>query len=84
MFRIELDVILYIQGEHDQALSLLEREMQQHFGNVIQLKADNSEEGNIKRKVYAKVRTSCFTLFAYSLIADETARTTCIVIPVVG
>jgi hypothetical protein len=36
-------------------MSLLEREMQQHFGNVAQLKADISEEGNTRRKVYAKV-----------------------------
>ncbi|XP_045160246.2 serine/threonine-protein kinase ATR-like [Mercenaria mercenaria] len=56
------------KGEHDQAMSLLEREMQQHFGNVSQLKADNSEEGNVKRKVYAKA------LLLYGRYCEETSK----------
>ncbi|XP_060578307.1 serine/threonine-protein kinase ATR-like [Ruditapes philippinarum] len=56
------------KGEHDQAMSLLEREMQQHFGNVAQLKADISEEGNTRRKVYAKA------LLLYGRYCEETSK----------
>ena len=44
-------------------MSLLEREMSQHFGNVSQLKADTSDEGNAKRKVYAKVKNCTTTKY---------------------
>lgn len=56
------------KGEHDQAVSLLEREMEHHFSNVPQLKADTSEGGNVRRKVYAKAR------LLYGRYCEETSK----------
>ena len=43
------------QGYNDQAISLLEREMQVHFSDAALLKKDTSERAKLRKQVYAQV-----------------------------
>ena len=54
-FCIEKSKWLWEKGYNDEAISLLEREMQVHFSDVVQLKTDTSEQAKAKRRVYAQV-----------------------------
>ena len=51
------------QGENDQAMSILEREIEVHFSNISQIKADQTPAGKANRQVCGKVRTVFSYLF---------------------
>ena len=50
---------LWEKGYNDEAISLLEREMQVHFSDVVKLKTDTSEQAKAKRRVCAQVCLFC-------------------------
>ncbi|KAJ8304686.1 hypothetical protein KUTeg_018270, partial [Tegillarca granosa] len=46
----------WFKGDHDQALSCLERGISVHFPDASQLLQDTSEEGKKRRQIYAKAQ----------------------------
>ena len=58
-FCVEKAKWLWEKGYNDEAISLLEREMQVHFSDVVKLKTDTSEQAKAKRRVCAQVCLFC-------------------------
>ncbi|ESO92356.1 hypothetical protein LOTGIDRAFT_190706 [Lottia gigantea] len=54
-FAIEKAKWLWEKGNNDAALMCLEKGNKEHFSDIVKLKKDNSEQGKIRREVYAKL-----------------------------
>ncbi|KAK6188750.1 hypothetical protein SNE40_004864 [Patella caerulea] len=66
-FALEKAKWLWEKGDNDAALTCLEKGINEHFSNIINLKSDVSDEGKAKRAVYAKV------LLLYGRYSEETS-----------
>ncbi|XP_041373194.1 serine/threonine-protein kinase ATR-like [Gigantopelta aegis] len=58
-FSLEKAKWLWEKGENDAALSCLEKSIAEHFSDVTQLKLDHSDDGIMRRRIYAQTLLLC-------------------------